>query len=747
MAFLLIRFGALLMGVGSHPMAPTCHGFGGFGESCAAAKPGDPGKRRGSSLSGKTLAVKVQVTGCFSKACWLQTIRVGVDESNMAGSMSKVGVYLSDGRLAASSHALPVPTSLSDHAWLSFQLRGYDKELRTLSEMDHVWLVFNPADSVQLTYENVGSAEQATRYVSEPFSEAFAEVRNWDLQSARQWAGHFRNLRMQLDLGDVSIWPGTLPLILEAPHGGRIMQGWPARASGVWFADTNTDIFTEELFSELGLRCSGRFPRAIIFRVHRQGIDANRATGNASLTFPKLEPCISESNGQCCCDLPDAADADVAMTLNDVYHELLAEVVSGAPGALLVAIHGTSRHRVELGLRLSTSSLNEGAGNVPPSLQQYDASSSLRALGNATSMAWGPNSLGAFLSTANPSLEVVPSPKLRCPDPDTCPGSTYERYFMGGHNLKIHVSDERAGLQVELPKVMRGFSSSPPAPLATSIKQVGAAVASFLNAHYQEDCETDVNFGLACGEHGVAVTGGCVCDAGYKGEECSECSPEHVKVGSQCLDLVLLAPPADVTQKFGSAFTTTSSGRHYMYTRKFTTDLTRCGVAGCRPLNVSLRVRCDSSQCHSDVDDASYTVGAALYNSTGHKLCNGTVDRSVEAEKDWWLQVPIHSCPLLHAGDQAVYLSMWTTKLIKLRWEQTPAPAEISRGLTYRFDTDVIPPAKLPTWRDVPCEGVPCDSQQSCDCITGCTCRSWSLNGERNFYGLMAMLSLLPVPV
>ena len=40
--------------------------------------------------------------------------------------------YLSDGRLAASSHAVPVPTSLSDHSWLSFQLRGYDKELRCL---------------------------------------------------------------------------------------------------------------------------------------------------------------------------------------------------------------------------------------------------------------------------------------------------------------------------------------------------------------------------------------------------------------------------------------------------------------------------------------------------------------------------------------------------------------------------------------------------------------------------------------
>ena len=48
----------------------------------------------------------------------------------------------------------------------------------------------------------------------------------------------------------------------------------------------------------------------------------------------------------------------------------------------------------------------------------------------------------------------------------------------------------------------------------------------------KEDCETDVNFGLACGEHGVAVTGSCVCDAGYEGEDCSECSPEHVRVAA-----------------------------------------------------------------------------------------------------------------------------------------------------------------------------------------------------------------------
>ena len=161
-------------------------------------------------------------------------------------------------------------------------------ELRTLSEQDYVWLVLNTEASMKLTYENADSLAAATRYVSEDFYQAFAPSRTWLSEAGRQWAGSFRNLRMQLDLGDVSLLPGTLPLILEAPHGGRIQTGWPQRSSGVLSSDTNTDLFTEALWSELGARCQGRTPRAVIFRVKRQGIDANRATGT-TVTYPGVE--------------------------------------------------------------------------------------------------------------------------------------------------------------------------------------------------------------------------------------------------------------------------------------------------------------------------------------------------------------------------------------------------------------------------------------------------------------------------
>ena len=52
-------------------MAPICHGFGGIGDGCAAAKPGDSGKSSGISLGDTTLAVKVSVACLSGDLVWL----------------------------------------------------------------------------------------------------------------------------------------------------------------------------------------------------------------------------------------------------------------------------------------------------------------------------------------------------------------------------------------------------------------------------------------------------------------------------------------------------------------------------------------------------------------------------------------------------------------------------------------------------------------------------------------------------
>lgn len=127
-----------------------------------------------------------------------------MDSSNSVSSSAKVGVYLSDGRLVAYSQDIQVPTSFPADQWLSFPFQGY-MELHTTSDQDYVWLVVNTADSVNLTYEKA-SADEATRTVSELFASAFVAVRIWDAEPGHsQWEGSFRNLRMQVDVGDVPV--------------------------------------------------------------------------------------------------------------------------------------------------------------------------------------------------------------------------------------------------------------------------------------------------------------------------------------------------------------------------------------------------------------------------------------------------------------------------------------------------------------------------------------------------------------
>ena len=58
-------------------------------------------------------------------------------------------------------------------------------------------------------------------------------------------------------MGDVSVMQGTLPLILEAPHGGRIWHGWPARVSGVMTSDQNNGFVHRGVMGRSS-RSSGR---------------------------------------------------------------------------------------------------------------------------------------------------------------------------------------------------------------------------------------------------------------------------------------------------------------------------------------------------------------------------------------------------------------------------------------------------------------------------------------------------------
>ena len=64
-------------------------------------------------------------------------------------------------------------------------------------------------------------------------------------------------------------------------------------------------------------------------------------------------------------------------------------------------------------------------------------------------------------------------------------------------------------------------------------------------------------------------------------------------------------------------------------------------------------------------DDASYTVGVALYDAAGQRLCDGTTgQRAPQAATDWWLQVPLQGCPLLPLGWRITTHNWWYVSMV-----------------------------------------------------------------------------------
>jgi N-formylglutamate amidohydrolase len=84
----------------------------------------------------------------------------------------------------------------------------------------------------------------------------------------------------------VLIQEGTLPVIVSAPHGGRLpIPGVPERAGFdvpefATVRDAGTDLLAERLAAELGKTLGGR-PWLVVARFDRKYLDANRPPGRA----------------------------------------------------------------------------------------------------------------------------------------------------------------------------------------------------------------------------------------------------------------------------------------------------------------------------------------------------------------------------------------------------------------------------------------------------------------------------------
>ncbi len=222
--------------------------------------------------------------------------------------------------------------------------------------------------------------------------------------------------------------PGTLPLVISAPHGGTITPTTiPDRTSGTTTRDLNTEELARAIVDEFESRFGVR-PHLVLSRLSRRKLDANREIVEAAAGNAAAERAWREYHG--------FLEASVA------------ESRRVAGGGFYVDIHGHGHdiQRLELGYLLSAATLS-----LPDSQLNADVSrqsSSIWPLAIATGQPFavvlrGSQSLGSLFEIAGyPSV-----PSASTPGPGSAP------YFDGGYSTARHgrSGDARfAGVQVEI---------------------------------------------------------------------------------------------------------------------------------------------------------------------------------------------------------------------------------------------------------------------------------------------------------
>jgi N-formylglutamate amidohydrolase len=218
---------------------------------------------------------------------------------------------------------------------------------------------------------------------------------------------------------------GDLPVILSAPHGGRLRpEEIPDRTEGTFAFDTNTQELARAVAQAFYAR-TGHWPHVVICRLHRRKVDCNREIREGAAGHPLAEQAWREFQG-----FLEAARAQVVRTHGrGLYLDLHG--------------HGHRDQRLELGYlhRAAELDVDDAALDAPSMVAQ----SSLRALALRghlpySALVRGPYSLGALLEAHG--FPCTPSPSHPRPRPP---------YFSGGYNTVQHGREAAPlfGLQIE----------------------------------------------------------------------------------------------------------------------------------------------------------------------------------------------------------------------------------------------------------------------------------------------------------
>ena len=228
---------------------------------------------------------------------------------------------------------------------------------------------------------------------------------------------------------------GDLPIILSAPHGGRLTPDEiPDRTYGTTVTDDNTYELTKTVMDTMVARFGGR-PHVILCRLKRTKLDANRDSVEA------------------------AQDDKYALRAWQEYHHYIGvakkKIETESGSGLFFDMHGHGKNpdgfydlRNWLGYLLSGSELD--LSDAVLNANSFKNESSIRALVDSSSSSFidvlrGANSFGAILD----SLGFKSVPSVNDPGPNGM------RYFSGGYNTVRHGSKNGgmiSAIQVEAPK-------------------------------------------------------------------------------------------------------------------------------------------------------------------------------------------------------------------------------------------------------------------------------------------------------
>jgi hypothetical protein len=219
--------------------------------------------------------------------------------------------------------------------------------------------------------------------------------------------------------------PGDLPLVIAAPHGGRLTpEEIPDRTNGVVGADVNTQELARTI-ADVIHEATGRHIHLIICRLHRSKLDANR-------------------------DLAEAAQGNaLAAQAWQEHHKFIETACDAAVRQFGVAFlidlhgHGHADPRVELGYLQNALDLADCDEALNEST--YVNASSLRWIVERSDLSHvdllrGPLSLGAMLEARG--FPATPSPRMPVPT---------EPFFRGGYTIARHCKSDKnvTGLQIE----------------------------------------------------------------------------------------------------------------------------------------------------------------------------------------------------------------------------------------------------------------------------------------------------------